>query len=89
MYLHHRHKPDPWRNGSASDSRSEGCVFDSRRVQTPRSLIRIFFIGEYYVYFELSVVTFGISGSDLLLRLVSIITLRGLWDGFSFCKKKL
>ena len=24
---------DPWRNGSASDSRSEGCVFDSRRVQ--------------------------------------------------------
>ena len=28
-------KPDPWRNGSASDSRSEGCVFDSRRVQTP------------------------------------------------------
>jgi hypothetical protein len=29
------HHPDPWRNGSASDSRSEGCVFDSRRVQTP------------------------------------------------------
>ncbi len=26
---------DPWRNGSASDSRSEGCVFDSRRVQNP------------------------------------------------------
>ena len=25
---------DPWRNGSASDSRSEGCVFDSRRVQS-------------------------------------------------------
>ena len=24
---------DPWRNGSASDSRSEGCVFDSRQVQ--------------------------------------------------------
>ncbi|RXH97149.1 hypothetical protein DVH24_035817 [Malus domestica] len=24
---------DPWRNGSASDSRSEGCVFDSRRAQ--------------------------------------------------------
>ncbi len=24
---------DLWRNGSASDSRSEGCVFDSRRVQ--------------------------------------------------------
>ena len=29
------HQPDPWRNGSASDSRSEGCVFDSRRVQNP------------------------------------------------------
>ncbi|KAL4378992.1 hypothetical protein GQ457_02G009620 [Hibiscus cannabinus] len=28
-------KTDPWRNGSASDSRSEGCVFDSRRVQIP------------------------------------------------------
>ena len=27
----------PWRNGSASDSRSEGCVFESRRGQ------RIFF----------------------------------------------
>ena len=23
---------DLWRNGSASDSRSEGCVFDSRQV---------------------------------------------------------
>ena len=22
-----------WRNGSASDSRSEGCVFESRRAQ--------------------------------------------------------
>ncbi|POO02419.1 DNA/pantothenate metabolism flavoprotein, C-terminal [Trema orientale] len=29
---------DPWRNGSASDSRSEGCVFDSRRVQSPYGL---------------------------------------------------
>ena len=24
----------PWRNGSASDSRSEGCVFESRRGHT-------------------------------------------------------
>ena len=23
----------PWRNGGASDSRSEGCVFESRRGQ--------------------------------------------------------
>ena len=44
---------DPWRNGSASDSRSEGCVFDSRRVQSPSfweifwfSLLRYFF-GSY------------------------------------------
>ena len=28
------HKLTPWRNGSASDSRSEGCVFESRRGQT-------------------------------------------------------
>ena len=27
----------PWRNGSASDSRSEGCVFKSRRGQKRRS----------------------------------------------------
>ena len=26
-------KLTPWRNGSASDSRSEGCVFESRRGQ--------------------------------------------------------
>lgn len=26
------HQLDLWRNGSASDSRSEGCVFDSRQV---------------------------------------------------------
>ena len=27
------HKLTLWRNGSASDSRSEGCVFESRRGQ--------------------------------------------------------
>ena len=27
------YKVTPWRNGSASDSRSEGCVFESRRGQ--------------------------------------------------------
>ena len=32
----------PWRNGSASDSRSEGCVFESRRGHNLFSLI-IFF----------------------------------------------
>ena len=28
-------KLTPWRNGSASDSRSEGCVFESRRGHAP------------------------------------------------------
>ena len=32
-------KEDPWRNGSASDSRSEGCVFESRRVQIPWTVL--------------------------------------------------
>ena len=30
----------PWRNGSASDSRSEGCVFESRRGQINFLIIR-------------------------------------------------
>ena len=30
--LHRPFQPTPWRNGSASDSRSEGCVFESRRA---------------------------------------------------------
>ena len=32
----------PWRNGSASDSRSEGCVFKSRRGQN-RQLFTVLF----------------------------------------------
>ena len=31
----------PWRNGSASDSRSEGCVFESRRGQYFWLLVRV------------------------------------------------
>ena len=34
------HCVTPWRNGSASDSRSEGCVFESRRGQ---QLFLVFF----------------------------------------------
>ena len=34
----------PWRNGSASDSRSEGCVFDSRRGQS------LFFLFAFSAY---------------------------------------
>ena len=37
-----RYQLTPWRNGSASDSRSEGCVFESRRGQ--RNLIFFFFL---------------------------------------------
>ena len=33
----------PWRNGSASDSRSEGCVFESRRGHYSFFLFSIFF----------------------------------------------
>ena len=34
----------PWRNGSASDSRSEGCVFESRRGQNIFGVFRMFFV---------------------------------------------
>ena len=35
-FIQNANLPDktPWRNGSASDSRSEGCVFKSRRGQS-------------------------------------------------------
>ena len=32
-------KLTPWRNGSASDSRSEGCVFESRRGHNLFSMV--------------------------------------------------
>ena len=35
-------KLTPWRNGSASDSRSEGCVFESRRGHNLLNIV-IFF----------------------------------------------
>ncbi|KAL4581235.1 hypothetical protein LXL04_017445 [Taraxacum kok-saghyz] len=34
-------KKDLWRNGSASDSRSEGCVFDSRQSRGMQSAINV------------------------------------------------
>ena len=36
----------PWRNGSASDSRSEGCVFKSRRghIESPKWVTNKFII---------------------------------------------
>ena len=41
----------PWRNGSASDSRSEGCVFKSRRGQ-------IFFVVDFHFHFVFQVLNF-------------------------------
>ena len=38
------HNLTPWRNGSASDSRSEGCVFESRRGQNIFGIFRMFFV---------------------------------------------
>jgi hypothetical protein len=46
---------DPWRNGSASDSRSEGCVFDSRRVQNFCLFFFFFYLFIYlFIYFFLN-----------------------------------
>ena len=41
---------DPWRNGSASDSRSEGCVFDSRRVQFFVYFFNLSFNGSVFIF---------------------------------------
>ena len=38
----------PWRNGSASDSRSEGCVFKSRRGQS-KLFIQILYEMSHYL----------------------------------------
>ena len=46
----------PWRNGSASDSRSEGCVFKSRRGHK--------FSLEYQYPKEASVVEMGVAQPD-------------------------
>ena len=44
-----------WRNGSASDSRSEGCVFESRRDHIitfySRSLLRLYCNNEIIMWF--------------------------------------
>jgi hypothetical protein len=37
----------PWRKGSASDSRPEGCVFKARRGQNTKSLFRTFVLAEW------------------------------------------
>ena len=43
------HKVTPWRNGSASDSRSEGCVFESRRGHN-----NFVYIIYTYIYYDIS-----------------------------------
>ena len=48
----------PWRNGSASDSRSEGCVFESRRGQKtfflPNTYISLAMHGHWPNYYYMS-----------------------------------
>ena len=46
-----RASPDPWRNDCASDSRSEGCVFDSRRVQYPDPYLDFLFFSSPWKHF--------------------------------------
>ena len=41
----------PWRNGSASDSRSEGCVFESRRGQHFQSRLFFYLFIYSFIYF--------------------------------------
>ena len=61
----------PWRNGSASDSRSEGCVFKSRRGQSG-----CFEIERYGQHIhETASFNHLMCGSNHLLLLVD------MWDG--------
>ena len=43
----------PWRNGSASDSRSEGCVFESRRGQRKFSSFFFFFLPFFFLLIQI------------------------------------
>ena len=56
-------KRDPWRNGSASDSRSEGCVFDSRRVH----------------FFKILGQTLGLFGASYLVGPIASFSFLGLF----------
>ena len=53
------HNLTPWRNGSASDSRSEGCVFESRRGHKLFSLI-IFLEKKCLPPMRIELMTFGL-----------------------------
>lgn len=50
---------DMWCTGSASESRSEGCVYGSRRIQLPISrgflefFLKSFFFLMNYLYYDL------------------------------------
>ena len=41
VYARKRHRKDCWRNGSASDSNSEGCVFKLRPGQLLFQFLRV------------------------------------------------
>ena len=52
-------KLTPWRNGSASDSRSEGCVFESRRGHNLLNIV-IFFEKKCLPPMRIELMTFGL-----------------------------
>ena len=56
------HKLTPWRNGSASDSRSEGCVFESRRGQKlfPQAYMQCRFHTKVLPPMRIELMTFGL-----------------------------
>ena len=55
----------PWRNGSASDSRSEGCVFESRRGQ--------YFpvVSFFYLFLHIQSLIFLARNQNLYLNLIN------------------
>ena len=61
------HKLTPWRNGSASDSRSEGCVFESRRGQLAFLFFRKYKNTDMQIH---SFVQFKLKPKSCLLRLI-------------------
>jgi serine/threonine protein kinase len=82
----------PWRNGSASDSRSEGCVFKSRRGQT---VFFLFFCRQILysapeVYLDGPNSTFSDPKADIWslgIILIELILDRVLWKSLKLSQK--
>jgi hypothetical protein len=67
---------DPWRNGSASDSRSEGCVFDSRRVQSRSNRISFFSPSLFFIFSCRSLTLLSKILSDFFLLCYQLVMLQ-------------